>query len=93
MSIALIGIIKMVLFVVVVAVAIIGAIQTSKGQSIFTGILKFLGVAISTIPIIGLIQWLVFKKSSPSYSSACGTQAIVGLLYYAITQVVLKNGA
>jgi hypothetical protein len=63
----------------------------TKGEKPLIRILKFLGVLISTMRIIGIIQGFVVKKKMPNYSKACFTQAIVcGLTFVIIGQVLPK---
>jgi len=93
MSLATIGLIKLALLVLVVVAAVLLAIQASKGQSIGVVLLKCFGVFVSTIPLLGIIQWLVFKSKSPGYSKACATQAVIGIVWYGLVTLVLNKAA
>ena len=76
------AVIKIVLLVVGVSLAILLGLRASKTNGIAMKILKVLGVLVSTIPLIGLIQWIAFRKGSPPYSLSCGQQAEFGVLWY-----------
>jgi hypothetical protein len=93
MSSTTIGIIKLCLTGMVIVGAFANTYQASKGHSVFAAIPRFLGVVISTIPFIDLIQWLVFKSGSPQYSRACGTQALLGAAWYVVGKTILEHGA
>lgn len=54
-------------------------------------LIKFLGVLISTMPIVGLIQGAIaLRLRAPGYSSACFGQAAVGATVYVVGKSVLK---
>ena len=47
--------------------------------------LKFLGILISTLPILGIIQGVIaLRRSAPGYASSCSCQAAVGGIIYIV---------
>lgn len=69
--------------------AIALAIYHTAGEKVLMRVFKVLGVLISSMPIIGIIQGFVAKNRSPSYSKACFTQAIYCGLGFVLIQQVL----
>lgn len=63
----------------------------TKGDKIHFKLLKFIGLLISSMPIIGIIQGFIAKKFSPKYSQACFIQAISCGLGYVLVVQVLPN--
>ncbi|WP_431721285.1 hypothetical protein [Zooshikella sp. RANM57] len=63
----------------------------TKGDKTSMRVLKFLGIFVSSVPIIGIIQGFIVRKRSPLYSDACFIQAIYcGIGYIIVTQVLPK---
>ena len=58
---------------------------------IFRKLIKFVGVLISTMPIVGLVQGAIASRlSADGYSSACFGQAAVGVIVYVVGTYALK---
>ena len=53
-------------------------------------LLRFLGVLLSTIPILGALQLLALRERLPSYANACGCQAIAGVAYFGVVSILLR---
>lgn len=51
---------------------------------------KFLGVVVSTVPIIGLAQGLAFRTKDKGYSEACFYQAAAGMVAYLVMKYVVR---
>ena len=82
-------IIQTVFIFLVPALAIALTILKTKGDKIYMRILKLIGILISSMPIIGIIQGFIAKKGSPKYSQACFIQAVFcGLGFVVINQVL-----
>ncbi|WP_027709454.1 hypothetical protein [Zooshikella ganghwensis] len=70
--------------------AVLTAVKTKGDRTPVRG-LKFLGILVSSVPIIGVIQGIIVRKRLPLYSDACFIQAIYcGIGYVIITQVLPK---
>lgn len=70
-------------------VAIALTVVKTKSDAVSMRILKFLGILVSSMPIIGIVQGFIVKKRSPLYSQACFAQAIYcGLGFVLIFQVL-----
>jgi hypothetical protein len=76
------------LSVVALCLAVVLGIQASSGDGIGWKILKILGVLVSIVPIIGLIQWLVARGKPSGYGEKCGIMAIVGVVLYVVTRTL-----
>jgi hypothetical protein len=70
--------------------AITFTLRFSQGDTASWKVIKFFGVAISTMPIVGIVQGLAIKSKSPNYAQACLLQAGVGIVAYLIIQAILK---
>ena len=53
-------------------------------------VIKFLGILVSTMPIIGLIQGAIVGSRAPGYSQACYWQAGVGAIAYLLSKYAFK---
>lgn len=76
----------LIIFLLVVLAAFL-TIHFGKEDDIKWKLFKFIGVLVSTIPIIGLIQAYYASSKSKGYSVACACQAIAGVVAY-----ILMNG-
>jgi len=63
----------------------------TKGDKVYMRLLKLLGVLISSMPLIGIIQGFIAKKRSPRYSQACFYQAITCGFGFVLVNQVLPN--
>jgi hypothetical protein len=52
--------------------------------------LKYIGIFISTMPIIGVAQGLIFRSKAKGYSEACFYQAAAGVAAYMLMKHVFK---
>ena len=86
------AIIKVLLLGCVIAAALVNARNASREDNPSKKLYKTLGVLFSTIPLIGLICYVAARTSAPTFSKACGTQALVGLVWYGLLQA-LKHAA
>lgn len=69
--------------------AIVLTVMKTKSDPVTMRILKFLGILVSSMPIIGIVQGLIAKKRSPLFSQACFAQAIYcGLGFVLVFQVL-----
>ncbi len=73
----------------VLAIAL--TVLKTKGDKVYMRFLKLLGILISSMPIIGIIQGFIVKKRSPLYSQACFFQAVFCGLGFVIINQVLPN--
>lgn len=71
--------------------AIVLTVLKTQGDKVYIRILKLLGILVSSMPIIGIIQGYIAKKKSPLYSQACFFQAAFCGLGYVIVNRVLPN--
>lgn len=70
--------------------AIILTIRASKEKAIGKKIVIFFGVAISTMPIIGLIQAAISARLKHKlYSQSCAFQALGGAGYFVLIKHIL----
>ena len=67
--------------------AIILTIAFTAGEKLHLRFFKFLGIFISTIPIIGIVQAVAAKNRSPAYAKACISQAA----FCGIGSVLVQN--
>ena len=63
----------------------------TKDDKVYMRFLKLLGILISSMPIIGIIQGFIAKKKSPRYSQACFYQAISCGFGFVLVNQVLPN--
>lgn len=70
-----------------VVIAILLTLRFNKSDTPVWKVLKFFGVLISTMPIIGIAQGLVAMDKSKGYSEACFYQAAAGVVAY----LLMKN--
>ena len=77
--------------VVIPLLAIALTIIFTKGDKIYMRFLKLLGIFISSMPIIGILQGVIARKWSPEYSQACFYQAIICGLGFVLINQVLPN--
>jgi hypothetical protein len=61
-------------------VAIFLGLQLEPEKEMADRVLLMLGVGISTFSPIGLILYVKFWEQKPNFSSACGKQALIGLV-------------
>ncbi len=72
-----------VIWAVVAGTAIFLAQHYNKTDQTHWKLIKFLGIGISTIPILGIIQGAIaFRKNAAGYGMACFFQAAVGAVAY-----------
>ena len=78
------------IFIFIIPILAMGlTIYFTAEEKLHVRFLKFLGVLISSMPIIGIIQGYIVKKKSPRYSQACFTQAVCcGLGFVLIKQIL-----
>lgn len=74
--------------VFVAAIAL--TMRFNQKDSVAWKVMKFFGVAVSTVPIVGVVQGLAARSKAPGYAQACLWQAGVGVLAYTLIQVILK---
>lgn len=82
------AVVFLVLKLVVLGLAIVFAVETSRGDRVLTKIAKFLGLFISVIPIVGLIFYLFARGKKSGFGERCGGIALAGIALYAITRAV-----
>jgi flagellar biosynthesis protein FliR len=80
--------IKFFFLVLGVVCAVVLARRASKGDSIPRAAPKFVGVLVSTMPLAGGIQYMAFKSRAPAYAKSCIEQALFGLIWYVIIQIL-----
>ncbi len=73
----------------VLAIAL--TVLLTTGDKIYIRVFKLLGILVSSMPIIGIVQGFIAKKRSPRYSKACFYQAIFCGLGFVIINQVLPN--
>jgi hypothetical protein len=74
-------------WLIICMLAVLAAFLTihfGKKDDIKWKLFKFIGVLVSTIPIIGLIQSYYASSRSSGYSVACACQAIAGIVIYTL---------
>lgn len=71
----------LIVFLLVVLAAFL-TIRFNKEDDIKWKLFKFIGVLVSTILIIGLVQAYYASSRSKGYSAACACQAIAGTVAY-----------
>lgn len=86
-------IIKLIFIFSVPLLAIVLAVLKTKADKLYMRFFKLLGILVSSMPIIGIIQGFIAKKRSPLYSQACFTQAIYCGLGFVLINQVLPNYA
>lgn len=66
------------------------AYRASKGVGCFGKALRYVGVLVSTMPIIGFIQAAIAARmNNKVYSESCAYQAAAGVVYYlAVTKIL-----
>jgi hypothetical protein len=47
-----------------------------------------LGVLLSSFPVVGLVLYVYFWELNPRFSSACGKQGWLGLVYFVIFRLI-----
>ncbi len=63
--------------------AIVLTLVFTRGDKIHIRLLRFLGILVSSIPIVGILQGFMVKAKAPEYAKACFIQAAfcgVGIL-------------
>jgi hypothetical protein len=60
----------------------------NKGDSLGIKSGKYFGILISTMPIIGIAQGLIFRSKAKGYSEACFYQAAAGMVAYLLMKHV-----
>ncbi len=81
---------KIFIFSMPVLAIVLTVLKTTEDK-LYMRFLKFLGVLVSSMPIIGIIQGFIAKKRSPLYSQACFIQAIYCGLGFVLLNQVLPN--
>ncbi len=72
-----------VIWAAVMGAAIFLTLHYNKTDSAHRKLIKFLGIGISTVPILGMIQGAIaFRKNAVGYGIACLLQAAVGAVAY-----------
>lgn len=71
---------ELVVCLVVVGLAVAFTIETTKGDSTVTKILKFLGLVASIAPIVGLVLFIVLRGAHRPYANRCGVMLVAGLV-------------
>jgi len=84
-------IVQLIFIISMPLLAIALTVIKTKSDAIYMRILKHLGILISSMPIIGIVQGFIAKKRSPLYSQACFVQAIYCGLGFVLINQVLPN--
>lgn len=58
--------------------------SVSEQADRLSAFLKFLGLCISIVPIIGAIFYVAFRKKPSGYGEKCGVMALLGVVLYAV---------
>ena len=81
--------VKLLYLISIPALAVFLTVNGTKAEEMPQRLLKFLGVLVSSIPLIGVIQGFIARKKSPQYAKACFIQAIYcGLGFLLIAEVL-----
>lgn len=74
-----------VIWTAVTGAAIFLTLRYNKTDPAHWKLIKLLGIAISTVPILGMIQGAIaFRKNAVGYGIACFLQAMVGVVAYTL---------
>lgn len=84
-------IVQLIFLLSIPVLAIVLVAFKTKGEKIYMRFLKLIGVFMSSMPIIGIIQGFIAKKRSPQYSQACFSQAIYCGMGFVLINQVLPN--
>lgn len=79
---------KFVLSLVALGVGLYLGWQQAKEKEGVDKVPVMAGVMLSTLSPIGLALYVVYWESKPAFSSACGKQALLGLVCYAVFRLV-----
>lgn len=74
--------VQWILWAILVALAVFLTIYFNKDDSLPWKLVKFFGVLISTMPVIGIIQGLIVRTRNKHYAEACFYQAAAGVAAY-----------
>jgi hypothetical protein len=64
-------------------------VTTDKDTPVGMKLVQFFGLVISIIPIIGLIQWLIFRGKPHQYGRNCGVMALAGIVSFLLRKVLV----
>jgi hypothetical protein len=70
--------------VAAVGFAVWYGVQSSKGEGPQWVILKTLGLILSLVPIVGFIQYLMYRDRPSGYGDKCAAMALAGVVLFAI---------
>ncbi|MCH8550469.1 MAG: hypothetical protein LAT62_00940 [Natronospirillum sp.] len=72
--------------------AIIGflTVKAAPGEGWNHRLGVLLGVAVSTLPPVGWIQWWLFRNTRPAYGESCMLQSLAGIGYLLLTAYGLE---
>ncbi len=83
MGALLASILKLVISLATLGCAIFLGLKLEPDKELADRALLMFGVGLSTFPPLGLILYVKFWESKPEFSTACGKQAILGLVCFA----------
>lgn len=55
--------------------ALVLTVIFTRGDKIHIRLLRFLGILVSSVPVVGILQGMFVKAKSPDYAKACFIQA------------------
>jgi hypothetical protein len=73
---------------VVLSLAVVFAVQSSRGDAIHVKVGKLLGLLVSVVPIVSMILFVIFRGKSPEYAQKCIAMAGAGVCLYILTRPV-----
>jgi hypothetical protein len=62
--------------------------STSTGEGWLKKILKFVGLLVAAIPIVGFIEVFIFRETDYDYGSACGKITGLSLLWIGLNMLL-----